>query len=143
MNRVRSYFIMLSAFTLLAGCATQLPDASTDHPANPDAAQATVPAGPRSLEHTSGGDTQPPLPIAKPVALAPGSYPLEVCIVSGKRLGSMGEPILKNYDGREVRLCCPACGAPFEADKAGYFKKLDEAIAKQKSTTEGEHDHGN
>jgi len=133
----------LIALAILVGCATQLPDATTDHPANPDAAQAAVPAGPRTLEGASDGIAQPSPPTAKPVGLAPGSYPLSVCIVSGKRLGSMGEPIIKNYDGREVRLCCPACVEPFEADKAGYFKKLDEAIAKQKSATEGEHDHGN
>ena len=31
-------------------------------------------------------------------------YLLDVCVVSGEKLGSMGEPIVKVYDGREIRL---------------------------------------
>lgn len=143
MKRYLSFIGTALALAFFTGCATQLPDTTSDHPANPDAAQAAAPAGPRTLESTSKGVAQHPPPTAKPVELAPGSYPLAVCIVSGKRLGSMGEPIIKIYDGREVRLCCPACVAPFEADNAGYFKKLDEAIAKQKSSPTGGHDHGN
>ena len=52
-------------------------------------------------------------------------YPLDSCIVSGEKLGGMGEPIVKVYDGREVRFCCSGCVKKFEADKAGYFAKID------------------
>ena len=52
-------------------------------------------------------------------------YPLDSCIVSGEKLGSMGEPIVKVYDGREVRFCCSGCVKRFEADKAGYVAKID------------------
>ncbi len=52
-------------------------------------------------------------------------YPLDNCIISGAKLGSMGEPIVKVYDGREVRFCCSGCVKKFEADKAGYFAKID------------------
>ncbi|MBN4052702.1 hypothetical protein JYU07_00300 [Roseiflexus sp. AH-315-K22] len=58
------------------------------------------------------------------------AYALDVCPVSGEKLGSMGDPIVKKYDGREVRLCCAGCIDQFEADKAGYFKKMDEKITK-------------
>jgi hypothetical protein len=52
-------------------------------------------------------------------------YPLDSCIVSGEKLGSMGDPIVKVYDGREVRFCCSGCVKKFEADKAGYLAKID------------------
>lgn len=61
-------------------------------------------------------------------AIAP--YPLGVCPVSGKKLGAMGDPIVKTYDGREVRFCCPACVRPFESDQATYMKKIDDLIVK-------------
>jgi len=54
------------------------------------------------------------------------SYPLDFCIVSGEKLGSMGAPIVKVYDGREVRFCCSGCVKRFEADKTGYLAKIDE-----------------
>jgi len=52
-------------------------------------------------------------------------YPLDSCIVSGEKLGSMGAPIVKVYDGREVRFCCSGCVKRFEADKAAYLAKID------------------
>jgi len=35
-------------------------------------------------------------------------YTLDVCVVSGEKLGSMGDPIVLVYEGREVRLCFDA-----------------------------------
>ncbi len=64
-----------------------------------------------------------------PVATWSDPYPLDACPVSGGKLGSMGEPIVKTYDGREVRLCCAGCIGKFEADKSGYFAKIDARIA--------------
>jgi hypothetical protein len=57
-------------------------------------------------------------------------YPLDVCIVSDAKLGSMGDPVVKTYDGREVRFCCAGCIKKFEADRAGHFEKIDELIVK-------------
>jgi len=57
-------------------------------------------------------------------------YPLDTCPVSGEKLGGMGDPVVKTYDGREVRFCCNNCVKKFEADKAGYWKKIDEQIVK-------------
>ncbi len=57
-------------------------------------------------------------------------YPLETCPVSGEKLGGMGDAVIKVYDGREVRFCCNNCVKKFEADKAGYWKKIDAEIVK-------------
>jgi len=56
------------------------------------------------------------------------AYPLDVCVVSGEKLGEDGKPVVKEYDGREVQFCCNDCPKQFEADKATYIKKLDDAI---------------
>lgn len=60
------------------------------------------------------------------------SYPLDTCPVTGKKLGTMGEPVIKKYEGREVRFCCGGCPAKFEQDLQANLKKLDAAIAKAK-----------
>jgi YHS domain-containing protein len=57
-------------------------------------------------------------------------YPLDTCPISGKKLGAMGDPVVKVYDGREVRFCCPACPEKFEKDQAANFAKIDEKIIK-------------
>lgn len=55
-------------------------------------------------------------------------YNLDVCVVSGENLGSMGDPVVKEYPGREVRFCCGGCIAKFQRDQAGYFQKIDQRI---------------
>jgi YHS domain-containing protein len=63
------------------------------------------------------------------------AYPLDYCIVTGEKLGSMGDPVVRVYNGREVRFCCGGCVKPFEKDNAKWTKKLDDAIiAAQKPT---------
>lgn len=57
-------------------------------------------------------------------------YPLDTCPVGGE-LGSMGDPIIRQYDGREVRFCCDSCIAEFEAHKAEYWQKIDAKIIEQ------------
>lgn len=58
-------------------------------------------------------------------------YTLTTCPVSGEKLGSRGEPVVKTYDGREVRFCCQGCVPKFEESKAEYWKKIDAAMVKQ------------
>jgi hypothetical protein len=63
-------------------------------------------------------------------------YPLTTCPVSGEKLGSMGEPVIKEYDlaeggKREVRFCCASCVKDFEADQTAHWRKIDEEIVKQ------------
>ena len=63
------------------------------------------------------------------------AYPLDYCIVTGEKLGGMGDPVVRVYNGREVRFCCGGCVKPFEKDNAKWTKKLDDAIiAAQKPT---------
>lgn len=57
-------------------------------------------------------------------------YPLSVCPISGEKLGSMGEPVLRRYDDREVRFCCAGCIDKFEADLDASRRKVDEAIVR-------------
>jgi len=55
------------------------------------------------------------------------SYPVDYCIVSGEKLGDMGNAYVFQYEGREVRFCCRGCKAKFLKDPAKYLKKLDDA----------------
>ena len=57
-------------------------------------------------------------------------YPLETCVVSGEKLGSMGEPFVIKPNGRTVKLCCSKCLKEFNADPAKYIAILDEAEKK-------------
>ena len=72
-------------------------------------------------------DVKPATADAK-VAINSAAYPLDYCIVSGEKLGEMGDPVVKTYNGREVKFCCNMCPPKFEKDKAKYTKKLDDAI---------------
>lgn len=66
-------------------------------------------------------------------AKSPDPYTLATCPVSGKKLGGMGDPVIKSYEGREVRFCCGGCVGTFEKDQAAHFKKIDaQLIAEQK-----------
>lgn len=66
------------------------------------------------------------------------AYPLDTCVVSGEKLGSMGKPY--DYTHKEegkpdrlVRFCCKMCLGKFKKDPAKYLKLLDEAAAQKKS----------
>ncbi|MCC6427834.1 MAG: hypothetical protein IT435_13565 [Phycisphaerales bacterium] len=60
-------------------------------------------------------------------------YALDTCPITGKKLGSMGDPVVKLYDSREVRFCCPGCPEKFEKDKVANFTKIDEKIIKDQA----------
>ncbi len=72
---------------------------------------AAAPATPATQQQTAQGE----------------EYPLDVCIVSGQKLGSMGDPIVITQEGREVRFCCAGCVPKFKAEPAKYLAKLDAA----------------
>jgi len=52
-------------------------------------------------------------------------YPLETCIVSDKKLGEMGKPVVFEYKGQEIKLCCKSCRKDFDKDPAKFLKKLE------------------
>lgn len=57
------------------------------------------------------------------------AYPLDTCLVSGEKLGGMGEPVEVLYMNRLVRFCCKMCVPKFEKNPAEYMTKLDKAYA--------------
>ena len=59
-------------------------------------------------------------------------YMLDTCPVSGEKLGEMGDPVVINYQGREIRFCCGMCPAKFNKEPAKYLAVIDKAtIEKQ------------
>lgn len=62
------------------------------------------------------------------------TYPLDTCVVSGEKLGDMGEPYVHVHQeagkpDRTVKFCCKGCLKKFQQDPAKYLKLLDEAAA--------------
>ncbi len=72
------------------------------------------------------------LAVAADGAAKPKPYPLKTCIVSGEKLGGMGQPYVFTNDNREIKLCCKGCLKDFNKDKATYIKKLEEVEKKAK-----------
>lgn len=66
------------------------------------------------------------LGLASCASTSPGAkpYPLKTCIVTGNELGSMGTPVTKVFQGREIKFCCKACVAKFDANPQKYLAKL-------------------
>lgn len=52
-------------------------------------------------------------------------YPLDVCLVSGEKLGSMGDPTSLVHEGQEIKFCCDHCEPKFKKDPAKYLSKLE------------------
>ncbi len=63
-------------------------------------------------------------------------YPLKTCIISGDKLGEMGDPYVYVYQGREIKFCCKNCLKDFNKSPAKYIKQIDEAAAKAKKAKE-------
>ena len=51
-------------------------------------------------------------------------YTLDTCVVMDSKLGSMGDPIVRVYDGQEVKFCCMPCVEEFESDPEFYLEKM-------------------
>lgn len=79
-------------------------------------------------------DTDKHVTPAKADARVGDPYPLATCPITGKKLGSMGDPVIKVYDGREVRYCCSGCPGKFEKDLPGSLAKLDEKIIRDQAS---------
>ena len=65
---------------------------------------------------------------AKPAEAKATPYPLDTCIVSGEKLGKMGDPVVKVIDGREVKFCCNGCVKKFTKDQPKFFAALDAKV---------------
>ena len=51
-------------------------------------------------------------------------YTLDTCIVMDSKLGTMGDPIVRVYDGQEVKFCCQPCVEEFESDPDFYLEQM-------------------
>lgn len=51
-------------------------------------------------------------------------YPLDVCIVAGEKLGSMGKPHVIVHEGQEIKFCCSGCEPDFKKEPAKFLAKL-------------------
>jgi len=93
-----------------------------------------------TLVFSSCGDDQStsdkPDGAQSPTASAEDDYPLDVCVVSGEKLGSMGKPHVIHHEGVEVRFCCKECLPEFNKDPGKYISMLKKGKA-------GSMDHGN
>jgi hypothetical protein len=49
-----------------------------------------------------------------------------ICPVSGELLGSMGEPIKLDVEGREVWICCAGCERPLRDNPEEHLAKLND-----------------
>ncbi len=58
------------------------------------------------------------------------AYLLKTCVVSGEKLGEMGNPYVFVYQGQEIKLCCKNCLKDFKKDPAKYLKKIEEEQAR-------------
>lgn len=79
-------------------------------------------------EHQNQPGDEPARGVASPGPTYP--YTLPDCPIGGP-LGSMGDPVVKVYDNREVRFCCAGCIGRFESDKAKYWGEIDKKIIGQ------------
>jgi hypothetical protein len=71
---------------------------------------------------------QPPAAVVATDTVKTTEYPLDYCIVTGEKLGSMGEPVVYVHEGRTIKFCCNGCVATFKQDPAKWLAKIDEAV---------------
>jgi len=67
-------------------------------------------------------------PAAETVADATAdTYPLTTCVVSGEKLGSMGDPYVIQHQGTTVKFCCKSCLKDFNKEPEKYISMIKEA----------------
>jgi YHS domain-containing protein len=59
-------------------------------------------------------------------------YPLNYCLVSGDKIGEMGDPVKTVYKGQEFKFCCKDCVKDFNKDPDKYMQELAESEQKAK-----------
>jgi YHS domain-containing protein len=64
------------------------------------------------------------LTLASTALAADKPYPLDTCIVSGNKLGTMGKVVVKSHEGQEIKFCCKPCVKKFDANPAKYLSRL-------------------
>ena len=98
-----------------------------------------------SEEAESPAATQAPEPtesVAEATQEEAAAYPIDFCVVSGEKLGSMGDAIEVTVEGRTVMLCCEMCKTDLMNDPSVYLAKLDAAAAGDAGAPASEAEHG-
>lgn len=124
MNKVNLLITGILTIGALAlwGCSTPKHDHSShehgahDHSSHSHDEANTEEQGPAS--DTAGQE------ISGAVTNGAKPYPLNTCIVSGEKLGSMGKPIEFVYNGQQIKLCCEGCVDDFRDDPEKFLSKL-------------------
>jgi copper chaperone CopZ len=60
-------------------------------------------------------------------------YPLETCVVSNEKLGTMGKPVVFVFENQEIKLCCKECRKDFDADPKKFLEKINNPGKETKS----------
>jgi len=69
-------------------------------------------------------------------------YPLEVCLVSGEKLGGMGKPLVFVQDFQEIKLCCKSCKKDFDKKVKQFMATLKKATPDtQAAESHADHQH--
>jgi hypothetical protein len=69
----------------------------------------------------------------KKFKLEPKPYPMDTCVVSGEKLGSMGDAVVFTEGKQEIQLCCSSCRKDFDKDKKANLAKIEAASKKVKA----------
>lgn len=70
------------------------------------------------------------------------AYPIDYCVVSGEKLGSMGDVIKVEVEGHTVMLCCQMCKSKLLDAPEGYLAILDAAATGEAQAPEADSSHG-
>ncbi len=125
MKFAAAVFATLAA-AALAGCGAE---SSKEAPKTAPPAAATAPAA-APAPAPAAAPAPAPAPAPSPAAPAAETYPLSTCVVSGEKLGEMGDPVVFTYEGTEVHLCCPKCRPLFDKDPKTFLAKIEAAKKK-------------
>lgn len=69
----------------------------------------------------------------KKIQLKTKPYPMDTCVVSGEKLGSMGDSYVLVEGDQEIQLCCKSCLKDFNKDKKANLAKVADAWKKVKA----------
>ncbi|MBL9126067.1 MAG: hypothetical protein JNL97_00400 [Verrucomicrobiales bacterium] len=68
----------------------------------------------------------------KRVKLKVKPYPMDTCVVSGEKLGSMGDAVVFAEGDQEIAICCSSCKKDFAKNKKENLAKIEAAAKKVK-----------
>jgi YHS domain-containing protein len=126
---VFAFAVLATGLALISACDKQSAEPMAPTAGPPSKPQALAPAA-------DAGEAA-----AKVATTAVKPYPLDVCIVSGEKLDSMGKPISLVYQGQEYKFCCNDCPTAFKKDPQKYVTKLQTAMAAKGTVAADEVSH--